>query len=232
MHVTWPYLPLLTHVCYVVNMSGIYTVYYTGIAGSGYAVFIMKEGVIAGAEATGGVLDGVYKQVDDGKIEFSLTLSAPVGAMLVTGPTVENNSFSQHISAVLPENFSNGKTIAIQNTDWSSQCDIQAPTRYSMTDWGLLITTAAIILGPIIAVLVTRFIDYIRAEKERKYDIFRTLMRTRETPLNWDHVGALNLIEVEFRKHPAVIDAWNAYLEHLGTELPPVEQKQLHDEGL
>ena len=52
-----------------------------------------------------------------------------------------------------------------------------------MTDWGLLITTVAIILGPIIAVLMTRFIDKMRAEKERKFEIFRTLMRTREKRL-------------------------------------------------
>ena len=99
-----------------------------------------------------------------------------------------------------------------------------------MTDCGLLITTVAIILGPIIAVLITRFIDNMRAEKERRFEIFRTLMRTREMPLNWEHVGALNLVEVEFRKHPLVIDAWKAYLEHLGIELPPIEQKQRHDD--
>ena len=99
-----------------------------------------------------------------------------------------------------------------------------------MTDWGLLITTVAIILGPIIAVLMTRFIDKMRAEEERKFEIFRTLMRTRETPLNWDHVGALNLVEVEFRKHPLVINAWKAYRAHLGIELPPFEQKQRHDD--
>lgn len=93
-----------------------------------------------------------------------------------------------------------------------------------------ILTILAIILGPIFAVLITRIIDKLRAAQERKYEIFRTLMRTRETPLNWEHVGALNLVEVEFRKHSKVIDAWKAYLEHLGVALPPIEQKQRHDD--
>ena len=97
-------------------MSGIYAVFFTGVAGSGYAVFIMKDGIIAGADATGGVLDGTYTHVDDGKIEFSITLTVPIGTMLVTGPVTDNNSSSQHISTVLPENFGNGNTVAIRTS--------------------------------------------------------------------------------------------------------------------
>ena len=52
-----------------------------------------------------------------------------------------------------------------------------------------LATIAAVFLGPIFAVLLTRYIDYRRADKARKLDIFRTLMRTRKMSLNWEHVG-------------------------------------------
>jgi len=63
---------------------------------------------------------------------------------------------------------------------------------------GEWINLAAILLGPILAVLVTRFIDSRRETQSRRMEIFKTLMRTRRTPTYADHVGALNLIEVEY----------------------------------
>ena len=58
--------------------------YFTGGAGSGHAVFVMKDGVVAGADAVGGVLDGNYKEVD-GKVKFSVSFTVPPGTSLVTG---------------------------------------------------------------------------------------------------------------------------------------------------
>ena len=101
-----------------------------------------------------------------------------------------------------------------------------------MTDSGLwmgLATIVAVVLGPVIAVCITRYLDDLRADKARKLDIFRTLMRTRRMQLHWEHVGALNLVEVEFINHPKVVEAWKAYLGSLGEELPPIEQKDRHD---
>ncbi len=49
-------------------------------------------------------------------------------------------------------------------------------------------------------------------------DVFRTLMRTRRTPTEPEHVGALNLIEIEFSKDHDVIAAWTEQFKHLGTE--------------
>jgi hypothetical protein len=46
--------------------------------------------------------------------------------------------------------------------------------------------------------------------------IFRTLMRTRRTPMWPDHVGALNLVKIEFAEESNVIDAWREF-KHLGT---------------
>ena len=42
-------------------MNGIYAMYFTGAAGSGHAVFVMKDSVIVGADAIGGVLDGTFE---------------------------------------------------------------------------------------------------------------------------------------------------------------------------
>ena len=101
-----------------------------------------------------------------------------------------------------------------------------------MTDNGLwmgLATIAAVVLGPVIAVWITRRIDEQRADKSRKLDIFRTLMRTRRMQMHWDHVGALNLVEVEFIDHPGVVKAWKDHLTNLGEQPPPIEQKEGFD---
>ena len=80
-----------------------------------------------------------------------------------------------------------------------------------------VLTLLAILVGPIAAVLVTRFIDAKRDTYNRKMRVFRTLMRTRQQPTSPQHVEALNLIEIEFSGCENVIDAFKALFQHLGT---------------
>ena len=61
------------------------------------------------------------------------------------------------------------------------------------------ITLTAILVGPVFAILVSRRLEHLRDQRTRKMDVFRTLMRTRRTPIHTDHVGALNLVEIELR---------------------------------
>ena len=95
-------------------MNGIYTMYFTGVAGSGHALFIMKNGVIVGSDATGGVLDGTYKDAVDGNLDISVTLKVPSGTRLVTGVTAGRDPLTQQITARLPENLGNGRSIGVQ----------------------------------------------------------------------------------------------------------------------
>ena len=93
-----------------------------------------------------------------------------------------------------------------------------------------LATIVAILIGPVLAVLVTRWVDNLRAKRDRQWDIFRTLMRHRRTSMNVEFVGALNLVEVEFAKSPEVVAAWRDLLgkfELLGNAAP--EQLQQLD---
>ena len=92
------------------------------------------------------------------------------------------------------------------------------------------LTIIAIFLGPFSALLVSRFLDNSRADKVRRMDIFRTLMRTRNQLLSWDHVQALNLVELEFRKYPKAIDAWKNYLEKLSEPSPPIQEQERYQQ--
>jgi hypothetical protein len=97
-------------------------------------------------------------------------------------------------------------------------------------------TIVAVLVGPIAAVWVTRHIDESRLKQTRRMDVFRTLMRTRRMRLNPDHVGALNLVEIEFYGENPVIESWKGYWTHFRQSLPvdPNQQQQfLRDqEGL
>lgn len=81
-------------------------------------------------------------------------------------------------------------------------------------------TIAALLVGPVLAVLVTRYIDDSRLKYSRRMDVFRTLMRTRRTRLNPEHVEALNLVEIEFHGEDAVLSAWRSYWNHLQEQTP------------
>ena len=78
-----------------------------------------------------------------------------------------------------------------------------------------IFTIAALFFGPLLAVYIGRKLDDRRLKRERRMDVFRSLMRTRRDNLSFDHVSALNLVEVEFQSDRKVIGAWKEYLDHL-----------------
>jgi len=94
----------------------------------------------------------------------------------------------------------------------------------TISDWIMII---AVLAGPIVAVQLTRYLDDNKDKRERKAHIFKTLMATRSYNVSWDHVSALNRIDLEFDKSKRleknVIEAWKSYLDWLGNNnsLPP-----------
>lgn len=89
----------------------------------------------------------------------------------------------------------------------------------TIADW---LTILAVFLGPIVAVQLTRYLDDRKENRERKANIFKTLMATRAYNVSWAHVEALNRIDLEFNKEREVIEAWKAYLDLLNnTGMPP-----------
>jgi len=90
--------------------------------------------------------------------------------------------------------------------------------------WAIL---AATFLGPIAAILVTRYVDRLRERSARRLAIFRTLMATRRSFLSLDHISALNQIELDFQKDKAVMDVYATYMKHLGTPFDPKDNDRI-----
>lgn len=78
----------------------------------------------------------------------------------------------------------------------------------------------AVLLGPTVGVVITRWLDNRRERHSRRMEVFKTLMKTRRTPIHPEHVGALNLIEIEFAKEVNIIKAWRDLFNHLAEEHP------------
>ena len=75
----------------------------------------------------------------------------------------------------------------------------------TISDW---LVIAAIIIAPVVAVQVQKFIESIKEARNRRMQIFTALMATRATPLYPIHVESLNRIDIEFYKDKKVVDVW------------------------
>jgi hypothetical protein len=102
----------------------------------------------------------------------------------------------------------------------------------SSPTWFEWITVAAIVLGPVLALFSQRVLDRLREKKERRVQLFLTLMRTRATPLAPDHVNALNSIDVVFDSDPdqKIREAWRKLLNHIMADTNhPTWQERFND---
>jgi len=84
-------------------------------------------------------------------------------------------------------------------------------------DWSATAIVFATLLGPILAVWASEIRQHRKSDRDRREWVFRTLMTTRASRLNPDHVAALNHIEFAFpqKSYPQVADAWGLYFAHL-----------------
>lgn len=89
--------------------------------------------------------------------------------------------------------------------------------------FGLAILVATF-LGPIAAVIVTRFVDGRRDKDQRRMWVFRALMANRASVMNPDRIAALNVLQIEFSKDHKVLVAWSNYMKNLA--LTPREEDQ------
>lgn len=86
----------------------------------------------------------------------------------------------------------------------------------------------AILVAPLAALQVQKWLDTSRSITDQRKDIFHILMATRLARLSPDHVNALNRIDLNFRKVAAVESAWRDYRKHLNEVLPVEAEKEQH----
>jgi Family of unknown function (DUF6680) len=75
----------------------------------------------------------------------------------------------------------------------------------------------AIITGPTSALLIGKYIEDRRAKRNRRTQVFHSLMSNRASRLSPAWVQALNGIETEFYGDKKVIEAWRVLVDHLNS---------------
>lgn len=85
-----------------------------------------------------------------------------------------------------------------------------------------VLTIFALILGPTLAVLITKHFEKKREAQRRKWEIFRDLMCYRSDGVSQGFVSSLNLLRVEFHNDESVLAAWESLYEHF-CKAEPVE---------
>lgn len=100
---------------------------------------------------------------------------------------------------------------------------------FALNDLALGIAVViATLVGPVLAVLVTRHGDESRRVRERRLGIFRSLMASRRALLSTDKVAALNLVEIEFYGIKPVEDAQREVMAHLNLKPLPADWSDRH----
>ena len=86
----------------------------------------------------------------------------------------------------------------------------------AISNWIMIV---AVIIGPIAAVQIQKFLETQKEAKERRIKVFKDLMSTRAARLTYNHVAALNLVGLEFygKEYSKVTSSWNIYLDHLSS---------------
>lgn len=79
------------------------------------------------------------------------------------------------------------------------------------------LTLWALFYAPIMALRIQKKIETFKEDRERKFNVFKTLLSTRGNTVSMEHVQALNTIDIEFYGNNAVEGTWNVYRDHLNS---------------
>lgn len=83
-------------------VEGIYTAYLTGAAGQGMAMFVFRDGKIAGADIAGLTFAGNY-EVKDAQLIGEVRYRMPADSVSITGASFQQGSDNIVVPLSLPE---------------------------------------------------------------------------------------------------------------------------------
>lgn len=94
-------------------IDGIYTVYMTGTAGQTMAMFVFRDGVIAGADLIGLSFDGEY-EVNENTAVGSVHYRMPANSISITGAQFDQPSETISVPISLPTKLDAEATYRIE----------------------------------------------------------------------------------------------------------------------
>ena len=108
--------------------------------------------------------------------------------------------------------------------------DVEPFSRFWNIRIGDVIMIVAVFFAPLFALWAQWRLQLRRQGHEQRLRIYKTLMATRATPLDVNHVQSLNMIDVEFSKNDStdtgIRGAWETYRAHLNVPRPTNDEAQ------
>lgn len=95
--------------------SGIYAIFFRGSVGDGHGLVLLRDGVIAGADAAGAIYDGDYRISEDGRfLNGAVKVVVPPGVSLATGGTAGPEPLKVEIPLRLPTDLGDGRAVSLK----------------------------------------------------------------------------------------------------------------------
>ena len=89
------------------------------------------------------------------------------------------------------------------------------------SDWiSAALNALSILAAILVATWISPKIADRKALREQQERLLRVLLNTRQTPAHSDYQAAIALLPLDFRHHPAVLKARDAYLKIVNTNVP------------
>ena len=100
-----------------------------------------------------------------------------------------------------------------ENKPWNVGKQFENENIYNMKSFEIL-SIISVLLSPLIAVQVTKWLDRIKEDENRKLEIFRILMGQRGMyPRTNEFIIALNQIDIVYYNNPKVLEKWKKFYE-------------------
>jgi hypothetical protein len=96
------------------NINGFYAVYLSGKTGQGFAMLILRNGQIVGADASGVTLDGQYIYGTDDGYVAKLTVKTPANVQLLQGGLTGPRGTTYDLNIPLPLDFTSRDFVRIE----------------------------------------------------------------------------------------------------------------------
>lgn len=104
------------------STDGFYSAFLTGKEGSGFAVFVIRKGVVVGVDVFGGTYDGSIKPSTNDGYKLELNVHIPPNASTIQGRVTGSGGQMLDISFTLPRSFLAEPFIRIETNDCPVNC--------------------------------------------------------------------------------------------------------------
>jgi hypothetical protein len=99
------------------SVDGFYTAFVTGKGGNGFAMFLIRRGIITGADFLGTIYDGIITSHESGMYKVTITSRLPPNITNIQGQTTGPEGDVVDLSFSLPSNFLSEPFIRINSTN-------------------------------------------------------------------------------------------------------------------